>query len=226
MARNVPLGTLVTRCQRRADKEPDGHIQTDEWKALISEMNGELQLLVSETGYRYFETEATIAATGAASYALPADHLSTVGIDLVLDAAGRRRELTEIMAQERTAVIGTTGEAAYFAIVGQVIVFYPTPQSGSYKHLYIPQPPDLSSASNSENVDVVTPDGEAFLVWGVAVKALAKAGDDVSVAAVEREAARSRLSTWAALRSFHQPRRRVLGPDFELSHESGGWWQR
>lgn len=213
MPRNVTLGTLVTRCKQRADLENDTHIADSEWKALISEMNGEMQLVVAETGYRYFDTEATITATGAASYSLPADHLSTIAIEYVIDGAGRRRALDEIMSQEYPAVIGVTGEAFYFALVGQVIELYPKPASGSYKHRYLPQPPDLSGSADGTAVDVVTPDGEAFLIWGTAVKALAKSESDVRLAMSEREAARSRLSTWASMRSFHQPRRRVRAAD-------------
>lgn len=223
MARNVTLGTLVTRCQQRADKESDGHITTAEWKALISEMNGEMQLLVAETGLRYFETTATITATGASSYSLPSDHLASIGVDLVLDNAGRRRELTEIMVQERTAVLGRTGEAMWWALVAQTIELYPVPASGSYKHVYIPQPSDLSNGGNSDNVDVVTPDGEAFLIWGVAVKAFAKGGDDAQLAIVEREQARGRLQTWAQMRSANQPRRRVLARDPDLMSDAADW---
>jgi hypothetical protein len=222
----VTLGTLVTRCQQRVDFEGDGHIATSEWKALISEQNGELQLLVAETGMRYFETEATVTATGATSYALPADHLATLGIEFVRDAAGTRRPLQEVMIQERAAVVGRTGEAYAYAIIGQNVELYPVPGSGSYKHIYIPQPPDISGAIDATSVDVVTPDGEAFLIWGVAVKALSKGEADVRVAMAEREAARERLRTWAQLRSFVQPRRRVLGDAFafDLGSDAGDWW--
>jgi len=224
--RNVVLSALVTRCQQRADLENDNHITTAEWKGLISEMNGELQLLVAETGMRYFETEATITATGAASYTLPSDHLATIGVAFVLDAAGRRRWLDELMVQERTAVIGQTGEAYFYELTAQTIILYPKPTSGSYPHLYIAQPPDLSGAADGTNVDVVTPDGEAFLIWGVAVKALAKSESDVRLAMAERDAARERLRNWAQLRSFNTPRRRVTVPLDDEVREPGGWWQR
>jgi hypothetical protein len=224
--RNVTLATLITRCQQRADLENDGHIAAGEWKALVSEMYGELQLLVAETGMRYFETEATITANGSASYALPSDHLATIGVDYVQDAAGTRRTLQEIMVQERSAVLGRTGEAFMFAIVGQTLELYPRPSGGTYKHLYIPQPPDLAGASDSADVDVVTPDGEAFLIWGVAVKALAKSESDVRLAMAEREAARERLRNWAQLRSFVTPRRRVGGDDDAIHRDPADWWPR
>lgn len=222
MARNVTLGTLVTRCQQRADLENDSHVSASEWKALISEMNGEMQLLVAETGMRYFETEATISLS---TFALPSDHLATVGVDFVMDAAGRRRSLVETMAQERSAVKGQTGEAWFYALVAQTIELYPVPGTGTYKHIYVPQPPDISASADGTNVDVITPDGEAFIIWGVAVKALAKSESDVRLAMTEREAARERLRSWAQLRSFNTPRRAV-GASSALPYEEGDYWPR
>lgn len=221
MPRNVTLGTLVTRCQQRADLENDGHVAASEWKALVSEMNGELQLLVAETGMRYFESEASISLS---TFALPSDHLSTIGVDFVVDAAGRRRALTEIMVQERPHLLGQTGEASYYELSAQTVLLYPVPSTGTYKHLYIPQPPDISGAADGTNVDVVTPDGEAFIIWGVAVKALAKSESDVRLAMAEREAARDRLQTWAQLRSFNTPRRRITKvlADVDM-HDPADW---
>lgn len=222
MPRRYTMGALVTRCQQRADLENDGHVT--EWKALISEQYGDLYSIVAASGLRYFETEATITATGAASYAEPDDHLATVGLDHV-DSAGTRRPLAEIMVQERHRWIGLTGEAFAFALVDDRILLYPKPATGTYILIYIPQPPDLSSYADATVVDVVTPDGEAFLVWGVTVKALAKSEADVSLAIAEREAARTRLATWAALRSFNQPRRIPEYGDYDPIDPSA-WWNR
>jgi hypothetical protein len=60
------MATLLGLCQRRADKEDDPHVDTDEWKEHIAEHYGELHAVVSEPGSRYFETEATITADGNA----------------------------------------------------------------------------------------------------------------------------------------------------------------
>lgn len=221
------MGTLVTRCKQRCDLENDEHIPSAEWKSLISEQYGDLWSIVAAAGLRYWETESTITATGAASYAEPDDHLATVGLDFV-DSAGHRRPLDEIMVQERHRWIGLTGEAFAYALVDDAIVLYPKPASGTYKLLYIPQPPDLSAFADGDAVDVVTPDGESFLLWGTAVKALAKSETDVNLAMAEREQARVRLQEWANMRSFNQPRRRIVRDGFADYDpiDPSGWWNR
>lgn len=203
------MGQLIGLCQRRADKEPDPHVDTDEWKELISEVYGELHGAVSEVGSRYFEAEATINATGASSYALPADHLSSIGVDRV-DAGGRRFELDQLMVQERNAFAGTTGDARCWTFSGTNIVLWPTPASGTYKHLYVPQPEDLTSKGNSSEVDVVNAYGLKFLTWGVASIALHKGADDQIRAVAERNQALEKVREWAVLRALNMPRRRIV----------------
>ncbi len=227
MPRRYAMSTLRTRCQQRCDLENSGHIATAEWNALISEQYGDLFSTVAETGLRYFETESTITTTGAASYDEPADHYGGVGIDRIVDpVSGRRYQLQEIMAQERARWSGMTGDASVFALVDDQIYLYPRPPSGqTYKVLYIPQPPDLTSYADGDIIDIVTPDGEAFLTWGVAVKALAKSESDPSLALAEREAARGRLTEWAQLRGFNSPRRVVTDDDMFAyrSYQQGDW---
>jgi hypothetical protein len=221
------MSELVTRCKRRVDQENADHIASAEWKALISEAYGELFQTVADAGLQYFEYTSTITTDGSSYYDEPSDHLATVSLDRVIDAAGRRRTLREIMAQERSAWAGRSGsEALVFALVDDRIYLYPTPPSGlTYELLYIPQSPDLSSYDDDDVVDVVTADGEAFLIWGVAVKALAKAERNVQLAMAEREAARQRLLEWAVQRAFNQPRRRYVD-EFDASSPAiseGDW---
>ena len=226
MARNVQLGDLVTRCQRRADREGDPSVDPNEWKAMISEQYAELAGLISATGMRYFESTSTIAANGATSYAEPTDQLSFIGIDYLLDGTttGRRRQLREFMAQERNYYAGQTGEAIGFSFVGTDIELWPRPTTGTYELLYVPQPPDLSVGSDSLDVDLVVPDGEAFVLWGVAVKVLSKAEQDPTVAMRERDAARVRVEEWAVLRALNEPRRRTVhGGANPYDNEPGGW---
>lgn len=208
MARTRTLLTLVTRAQQRCDLENADDPAASEWKSLVSLAYAELYAILAESGMRYFETEATITATGAASYALPADHLSTIGVDR-LDGT-IRRELDELMVQERNATTGQTGEARYYALVGANLVLYPPPASGTYYHTYVPQPADLSSGADGDLVDVVVPAGEAFVIWHVAVNALTKEGSDVGGAVIERERARQQVTEWSTLRALNTPRRRVV----------------
>lgn len=210
MALSRTMGQLIGLCQRRADKESDEHVDSDEWKELISELYGELHGAVAQTGARYFETEATISADGSSTYALPSDHFSTVGIDRVLDSAGRRTELAELMVQERTFMLGQTGPAQLFAFTGTSIQLYPRPTTGSYKHIYVPQPTDYSSVGNGTSIDLINNDGLKFVVWGVASIALHKGEANQQRAMVERDAARERLVDWATRRALTMPKRRVV----------------
>jgi hypothetical protein len=217
--RRFEMSTLVERCQRRADLEGDGHIAPAEWTALISEQYGDLFNVVSESGLRYFEFTATLTTTGAAYVTEPEDHFATLRIDYLVDGTttGQRRTLDELMPQEEAAWSGHggTAEARAYALVDDRIYLYPTPPTGQlYEILYIPQSPELGLYADDDIVDVVSPDGEAFLIWGVTVKALAKSESDVRLAMSERDAARERLISWATMRALSQPRRRFAG-DFD-----------
>lgn len=225
--RTVSLGTLVTRCRQRADLENDSHIGSTEAKTLISEMVGELHELADEVGMRYFETTATITATGASSYTLPTDHLSTIRIAKV-DSSGRRcLPLREVQVHDNDGSLrGQTGDARFFAIIGQTIEFYPNPSSGTYAHVYVPQPVDLGLSEDATSIDLICPAGEAFVVWGTAVKLLAKSESDVQVAMAEREAARERVRTWLMSRMLTTPRRQTTDDDI-LDEDRGvrpPWW--
>lgn len=226
MARSFTVVQLITRAKQRSDMENDSMISETEWKSMLSTIYGEFYGVLVESGMRYFESEQTISTDGSSSYALPAAFLSTVGVDYLADANGERRALREMMAQERNRYSGISGSEAYeYAIVGSNIRLYPTPASGqTYYHVYVPQPTDLSGASDSDSVDVVTPDGEAFITWGLTVLALAKQETDTSLARAEREAARERLYQWATLRSLHTPRRNVVEGDFDY-RDPGDWWR-
>src|ERR1041384_4018872 len=114
MARNILLSSLTARARQRWAGEGDNSIDVVELKALVSEFYAELHAAVSDKGARYFETEATLDLN---NLALPGDHLSTIGVDLVLSGTtGPRRPVWgPIGPSDRTYVIGlTTGGPAYF----------------------------------------------------------------------------------------------------------------
>ena len=217
MPRRFFVSALLSRIRTVTDTEDDDHITDAYLKAQLSTIYGQLWGVVVETGLRYFETRVTLVSDGSNALDEPADTFCHVGLDYIEAGTNRRRELTELMAQERTWanqpwISGTY--ARFFELVDDQLLLYPTPQTGqSYQLLYIPQPPDLTSADESELVDVVTPDGEAFLTYGVAALVHARKDQDATLMQQEREAAKDRLSTWAAMRAFHQPRRRVVQID-------------
>lgn len=222
------MSTLVTRAQQRCDMEYQDNISDSEWKGMLSTSYAELYSIVAESGLRYFETTQTYTTDGTADYAEPDDHMATVGLDYV-DTQGDRRALYEIMAQERNRFSSVTGGqyAVAYAFIDDELRLYPTPPSGqTYELVYVPQPPDLSSLADAYQVDVVTPDGEAFLLWATAVQALAKEESDTSLARAEREAARERVYNWAVLRALNSPRRKIVDSDPNLDYDidPASWW--
>jgi hypothetical protein len=226
MPRSFALSVLITRCKQRADLENSTHITDAEWIALISEQYGDLFSVVASSGLRYFESRATLTTTGVATVAVPTAHYATIRLDWLVNGTttGERRELEELMSPEEPNWAGRTGSnARAFAISNALIYLYPTPPTGQlYELAYVPQPAALDGATDTATlVDLVTPDGEAFLIYGVMVKALAKSESDVRLAMAEREAARARLLEWATLRAFTQPRRRIVS-DFDGGN-GGGW---
>lgn len=222
---SVTIANALTRIRRRADLENDSHVADAELQALLSESIGEMQMEVSAVGLMYFKSEATV---NLSTFALPSDHLSTIGVGFVLDTAGRRRALHEIMEPERDRWLGLTGPAQVYILNAQTIELLPVPTTGTYKHVYVPQPTDYSDSATSTSVDFVTPDGMAFVVESVCVKILRKSETDVQGYIMAREEARVRLKDWAMARSFVTPRRQ-LGADpfgFDFSPDPGDWWNR
>lgn len=229
MPLRLAMSDARLRCQRRAIMEGDQSIGTTEWNSLISETFGELYEEVADSGLRYFETSTTFTTSGLGYLAEPADQLAMVdNIELVLDAtSGRCRRLYPIAAQERARWAGRTGDPRRFEMVDDRFYLYPTPAAGKVLTLrYIPQPPDLTNFADADVIDVVTPSGLAFLVWGTALKAMSKDRSDVTLAMQERESARERLKSWAENRAFHQQPRRIVEDDHsdESPDDWAGYW--
>lgn len=224
MPRRHELGDLVLLAKQRCDLENDENIDTAEWKTMMSMAYSTLAATVSETGLRYFETTFAIVSTGAVSYDEPDDHFMTVGIDRIINAAGQRRTLCEIMAQERAIFAGRTGDAVAFAHIDDQYFLLPKPPAGhTFELLYVYQPPDFSGEDDDYVVDVVTPDGEAFLLWGVAVMALAKHKHDARLAIKERDEARQRVFEWSTLKNIHAARRPVVDDLPSVLMDPGDW---
>lgn len=229
MPRRYDLSTVRARCKKRADMENDSHISDSEWNALISEQYGELYEIVAGTGLRYFETTLAITADGSNSYDEPDDHGKTMGLDRI-ETDGTRVRLRPLMVQERSFFNNsTTGVACEYAIIDNQIFLYPRPASGSYQLLYIPQPPDISSYADTDEIDTVCIFGEGFLIWGVALKALSKSESDVRLAIQERDRMAQRLMEWAAERDATEPRRRIYDTEYEdgmYPFDPAGWGNR
>lgn len=229
MPRLIRADTLVTRGKQRADMENTTFVADTEWKFHLSTAYAELYSILVASGLRYFERTATLVTKASrATYPLPADFLSGIGLDYLVSATtGERRELVELMAQERNVYAGLTGsaEARAFAYVGPNLVLYPQPPAGqSYEIVYVPQPADLSDVADTDEIDVVTPDGEAFLLWSMAVIARDKEESDITTAMAERERARARVEEWSTLRALNSPRRRIVADELaSYRYDAGDW---
>ncbi len=225
MPLRVTMATLRLQCLQQVDLVTDLSIGVAEANSYISRQYGDLFSVISAAGMRYFEYQATFVTAGLSYLTEPADHLSTVDtIERVLDAAGRTRRLRQIQPQERSLWAGKTGHARKWELVDDRLCLYPTPPVGdTYTLRYIPQPPILTSYGDSDAVDVVTPDGLDFMIWGTGVKLLGKSKSDVTLCMAEREAARGRLAEWASLRAFNDPPRTIVDDDEDDYLRDGDW---
>lgn len=205
------LITLVDRAKEAIDAENQGNISLTTWKAWISMLYGRLHALVASTGYRYYETVQTVVTDGlTTNYALPADHFMAGTVVRVVTEQDRRR-LRRAAAQETAYMPQGTGaplgsEATCWAMVGQNLYLGPVrPPAGQvYEHRYVPQPADLTASADNTPVDVVTPDGEAFIIYGAAVKGLLKQDKDPRFQRDEYQEAYQNVLTWAQQRAQYE----------------------
>ncbi len=220
MPKLIAMSALVTSCQQQVDLENHGVIATAEWKGLISRAYGELFTIVAQSGLRYFETATNLTTDGTNVLSEMVDHFETINLAYrAVASPAQYIDLREAMSQEQSMLSGQTGSyARWFALVDDRILLFPTPPTGQvYQMRYIPQAPDLTAYADATTVDVVAPDGHEFLIWSVAVKAMAKTEADPRLAISEREAARDRFTESVQLRSFSAPRRRIVddGSDWD-----------
>ena len=221
MAFAVTLGELVTASQQLANQPGAEQLDVNEWKAHVSTRYGRVHTTVADTGARCFESTATL---NLAALALPSDHKQTIGVDFY-DASGRFvRELPELMLQERGMFSGLTGEARAWSFTGTSLQLYPLPTSGTYKHLYVPQPTRYNTSADSTSIDVLTSDGYEAIIWGVASVALHRAESAQQRALSEADAAMKRLKEWAVERSLLSPKRQTITSiNMDRSSIHGAW---
>lgn len=234
MANIFEVGEVILAAKQQADMENSDFISDAEWKRMLHSVWGEHYSELVGSGMRYYES--TLAFTGAdlsddgfggGSLALPKDYFVHIGVDR---AEGNRWvELYELMTQERNWLTGSSNsKPVAFAVIGQKLHIYPKPpNSASMKFLYVPQPKRLRNASDKELIDVVTTDGEEFIIWSLVVKAMIKEETNPTAAMAERDRFLRRLQEWAHERSLHTPRRRQVAHDsmanvFGNTHQDEG----
>lgn len=224
MPRNVTMLKLESRCRRRADLENEEHIDTEEWRELISEAWGELHGIVADAGLRYWETATTLSSDGTNELAEPADIRSLIGIWYV-ESSGKRYQLRPALPQERGVLSGSTGSRAKrYEFRDDTFFLYPTPPTGqSYELLYVPQATDLSEYADDDLVDCVTAEGEAYVIWATLVKAKSKSESDVRLAVGERDRLAKIVEQWAINRMMIEPHRRIVS-DADFPEGDDGEW--
>lgn len=218
------VGDLVLAAQELIDAESQLNIPATIWKKWLSSANGRLHGIVAEAGYRYFESSMNINTDGIASlFAIPEDHLSTTTVVRVV-APDDRRPLRRLPAQLQAQMVIASGaaagsEATAYAQIAQEIWLGPQkpPVGQVYEHRYIPNAPDLRTAADAVEVDVVTPDGESYLLHAMAVNGCIRQRRDPRDHVRERNEAEERLRKWSNLRAMHDRHRHVAGM------EASGW---
>lgn len=237
MPRLFSVEELLTLIRGATDTENDDHVSDSFLVGHASTIYGQLHGTVVETGLRYFETKTIFTAAGGTNVlAEPADQRSWISLDYLVDgtSGGPRLPVDEIMAQERNQASPPStsgGRARYFELVDRQYLLYPTPIAGQkYELRYIPQPQKLTDIApgdyDTTEVDVVSEDGEGFLVHGVAVyvRVRKRQWEEANFHRQERNDARERLSEWAGQRAFHQPRRKVVSPERSYGPGPVDWW--
>ncbi len=225
MARTFTILQLRTRARERADMVNSTFITDSELNGYISASYAELYDILIQSGLVYFTpTTQTITATGVETYALPAGYYGTVRIDRVEGSS--YLPLVEYMITERTNYENNgTGLAAAYSIQGSNVSLLPVPSSGTYRHIYIPAPVDLSDTTlypDSTTIDGVS-GWEEFIIVDAARKMLQK--EESSTIALERDLGRlkERIEEMAQNRAWASPRRVT---DVQSSRvDAMDWWR-
>lgn len=216
MARSVTLATLESRVLRRANLEgamgPNSFITQAELDDAINESLAELyDLLRAGYGQDYFVNTSTFNTTAnTASYALPGDFMSMLGVDITF---GQNLVITgrPYMWTERNRYKWYPGwiysQPVFYRIIGGNITFIPSP-GGSFSVTlnYVP-------AFQSLTLPGSTFDGvagwEEYAVLDAAIKLLIKDGDPDMIGVLQGRLAqmKQRIDGLAAQRDAGAPER-------------------
>lgn len=205
MPRSFTVAQLRTRVRERTDTETARSLTDTELNSRLSASYGKYHAKLVKSGFSYAgEVTQTIVATGADSYPLDPGHAHTLRVDFQYDSQNWE-PLDEIDVRELEDYQFTGSSQAYaYRLVGNNLVLYPTPSSGTYRHIYVAAPADL--ASDSQLVNGVTGWEEA-LVIDTAISVLQKGGDDVSVLLRDRDLIDARIDEEAQMRVLTQTHR-------------------
>jgi hypothetical protein len=230
VARGVSLSTLQTRVLQRANLEGAlTFITTSELTDHINESLAELYDLIRGVfGQDYYRSSFAITTVnGTSAYALPADFLALISVDVQVSGGPQNITLTAkpYMENERNLykflpATWTFGQPIYYRLQATNINFIPTPPGGWTVTLnYVPTPTKL--ANPGDTFDGVA-GWEEYAVLDAAIKCLLKDGDLEMVAQLEQRkmAIRVRIEALAPERDAGQPER-----VHDVSTDEAQWWQ-
>jgi hypothetical protein len=183
MARSRTLGQMRSDVRLRADLVGNQFVSDSELNEYINQSLAELyDRLVGARGQEYYAKEQTITTTGVEGYALPADHYTTLYVEL--DDGGTRYRLGSYSFHQRAALIGSSatnpGRPVAFRILESNLTLLPAPTAGyTVRHWYAPACPRL--VLDADSFDGV--DGwEEYAIWRAVAYVQQKEQLDVSFA--------------------------------------------
>lgn len=234
MARTVSRGDIKLQAKNLADRSEDDVTSGFVTDAILNRwFNTSLGIwhgMVAKAEPERFEAASPqlITGTGAESYALPADHLWTIGVDFRLTSTCDV-PLEQILVQERSAFDrAPVDQACAFRIKGNTLVLLPPPSSGTYVHHYVTTAP--VTTADADVIDCVN-GWERWLVLDLARQILRKEESDTSDIMMERGEIKAEIEAAAQQRSLMpsriaDTRLRKWGPGHARRGDPDFWFGR
>jgi len=187
---SVTLATMRTRVKQRCDQEysDSEFVTTAELDQLINTSYAELYGLLVRHSLHRTETVYSITATGAASYALPADIFAVLGVFRV-DGTTTKAMMPRHDHRKRPDT-SVTGPAITYRVIGSSVEFIPVPTSGTYEIVYVPTPTTV--VEDDDSLDGVL-GWEEYVVVDCAIKILQKEESDTASLQRDRERLAARI---------------------------------
>lgn len=211
----LALGMIRLMAQERADRVNSNFVTKPEWNRYINQSYFELyDLLVDTYEDYYIAAPVTMVTTAAAQYDLSTimpDFYKLNGVDIGV-ASGSSGYVTlkkfDFISRNRYVFpqITSTYLGVFnlrYRIVGDTLMFIPTPQAGQQVRLwYTPRPQQL--LKDSDILDGISGWTE-YVIVDAAIRALQKEESDVSVLMAQKMALKQRIEEAAQNRDIGQP---------------------
>lgn len=220
IAGTMSLGELRLQAQQRADMVNSNFLSVSEWNNNISNSVQELYDLIT-TVYEdyYLAVPITFVTDGSSQYALPnginyskaLPFYKLAGVDLGLTNNNNAKvTVQKFQFIQRNRYIYPNVTSTFlgvfnmrYRIMGNNLMFIPTPSSGQYITLwYIPRAAKL--LADTDIVDGINGWLE-YIICDAAIKALQKEESDISVLAAEKLALIKRIEDSAQNRDVGEP---------------------